>query len=259
MNITIFSKDRACQLELLLRSMKKYFKECNQFRISILYTYSNENFRRGYELTKQKHPEFNYIKEESFKNNLLSVIDENKKYTTFFVDDNIFKEPFSIEDNEFKLLENDSVVCLSLRLHPNLTYCYPAKIQQRKPELIDECILPWVGKEGDFGYPMSVDGHIVRTSDIIDMLRLNGYSNPNSLEGGLAANPIRKPFMVMYQKSIIMNNPVNKVQNFNNNVFGDVSQEFINEQYLDGKIISMSNIDGFENISCHQEIEVIFE
>lgn len=256
MNITIFSKDRAAQLELLLRSMKKYFKEWNNYSINVLYTHSDESYKKGYDLTFKKHPEFNYIKESSFKNDLLKSIDPNKQFTTFFVDDNIFKEPFSINDDEFKIFnDSDEILCLSLRLHPNLTYCYPARVVMTKP---GENIFDWRGKKGDFGYPMSLDGHIFRTKDIISKLKEINYRNPNSLESGLASNPIHKPLMIMYDKSIIINNPVNKVQNFNQNVHGNISADHINKQYLNGRIISLKNIEGINNISCHQEIPISF-
>ena len=49
LNIIVFSRDRACQLELFIRSMKFYFKEFYQYNINVLYTYSNNKFKEGYE------------------------------------------------------------------------------------------------------------------------------------------------------------------------------------------------------------------
>jgi len=260
MNFIIFSKDRGCQLELLLRSIKKYFKEWKEYSINVLYTYSNDDFGKGYDITKKLHPEFNYKFEENFKIDLLSLIDENKKYTIFFVDDIVFKEKFSIDDDKVKLFDkDDNILCLSLRLHPNLTYCYPARVRMIKPPLDEYNRFKWIGKSGDYGYPMSLDGHLFRTSDIIDKFKKFNYYNPNTLESSLAMSPIRKPLMLMYDKSIIINNPANKVQNFNNNVYGNISAKFINDQYLNGKKISLKSYDGVDNISCHQEIDIIFE
>ena len=62
----------------------------------------------------------------------------------------------------------------------------------------------------------------------------------------------------MYDKSKIINIPVNKVQNFNNNVHGNISAEYLNEQYLNNKKIKLDNIEHFDNFSCHQEIDLIF-
>ena len=66
-NIVIFSKDRACQLELFLRSMKNFFFEWSLCKVSILYTYSNDSFKKGYEKTRFYHPEFNYVLEDGIR------------------------------------------------------------------------------------------------------------------------------------------------------------------------------------------------
>jgi len=259
-NIIIFSKDRGCQLELLLRSMKLHFKEWDKYKINVLYTFSNYLFGKGYDLTRELHPEINYVLEKNFKSDLLSLMDKSKKFSMFFVDDIIFKEDFSIEDEKVKMLENDkNILCLSLRLHPRLLYCYPARVKMTSPSPDKNNKFNWIGKTGDYGYPMSLDAHIFRTNEILYRFEHLNYSNPNTLESNLAAMPIKKPFMLMYEKSVIVNNPVNKVQNFNQNVHGNISAEYINEEYLKGKKISLENSKGLENISCHQEIDIIFE
>jgi hypothetical protein len=260
MNVTIFSRDRACQLELFLRSMKKYFKQWDKYQINVLYTYSNEEFKKGYDITFEKHPEIRYIKETSFKEDTLRLVDKTKEYTIFFVDDNVFKEPLDIDDRKIRVFKtNEGICCVSLRLHPNLTYCYPARVAMFKPAMTEDNVFDWRGKPGDYGYPMSLDGHLFRTNDIFIILEKLNYNNPNSLESNLAANPINRPFMIMFDKSVILNIPVNKVQNFNNNIHGNISAEYLNKEYLSGKILSIKNIDGFKNISCHQEIPLLFE
>jgi hypothetical protein len=75
----------------------------------------------------------------------------------------------------------------------------------------------------------------------------------------MASRPLPKPYMIFYDKSPVMNIPANKVQTFNNNVFGDISAEFLNEKFLSNQKISMYNIQGIPNISCHQEIKFAFE
>jgi len=259
-NIVIFSRDRGSQLELLLRSMKLYFKEWDSQKVSILYTFSNRLFGEGYDITKKLHPEFNYVLEKNFKQDLLLLMDKSEKFSTFFVDDIIFKEDFSMKDDKVKMLEDDkNVLCLSLRLHPRLSYCYPARVKMVSPSPDKNNKFNWVGKTGDYGYPMSLDGAIFRTSEILYRLQHLNYSNPNTLESNLAAMPIKKPFMLMYDKSIIVNNPANKVQDFNQNVHGNISAEYLNVEFIKGKKISLKNSKGIENISCHQEIDIIFE
>ena len=85
------------------------------------------------------------------------------------------------------------------------------------------------------------------------------YNNPNSLESIMAMRPLEKPYMICFDKSPIMNIPINKVQDFNNNIHGDISADYLNEQFLDGNVISTDNIYGFNNKSCHQIIDIKLE
>ena len=51
----------------------------------------------------------------------------------------------------------------------------------------------WMGMEGDWGYPMSLDGHIFRTAEIAPLLEHLDYRNPNVLEAALARRPLTLP------------------------------------------------------------------
>jgi hypothetical protein len=262
-NFIIFSKDRACQLELFIRSMKEYFKEFNECDIRVLYTFSTPEFEQGYEKLKLIHtdPNLIYFNEDyKFQTSLLSQFNQMKKLSVFFVDDNVFKEPFSLEDEKFKIfLSKPEILTLSLRLHPRLDYCYPANLKQSIPSTDKFGAFNWYQGIGDFGYPMSLDGHFFRTEHIIYYLYNLRYNGPNDLESQMAMRPVPIPYMICYDKSRIINLPLNKVQNFNNNIHGHVDAKFLNDNFLNGKIISLNNIRGFENHSCHQEIEVDFE
>lgn len=261
-NIIIFSKNRPAQLELLLRSMKKYFKEFSDFQIKILHKFTNENFFNGYERLKSLHSDKNIIwkSEDNFQNDLISLVDLKLKYTVFFVDDIIFKEPFSITDDRFKFFESHGdILCLSLRLHPRLTYCYAAKVSMNiPPTLSDNGVFQWKGQSGDYGYPMSLDGHIFKTRDIIYYISFLKYDGPNPLESIMASQPLPQPKMICYDKSIIVNNPANKVQKWNQNYHGEISPEYLNEQFLLKRVIDLTPYEGLENISCHQELPINF-
>lgn len=261
MNIIIFSKNRACQLDLLIKSIKWGFTEFNNNQLKILYIYSTDEFKTGYDKVMSMHPDTNIIwnKEESFKIDLLKLVDKSEKYTVFFVDDDVFKEKFSINDKEFKYFDSHGdILCLSLRLHPRLTYCYPPALNQKPPTFNSNNVFLWYRQDGDYGYPMSLDGHIFRTKEILPILTRLSYNNPNSLESGLASKPLLNPKMICYDKSVIFNNPINKVQNWNNNIHGNITAETLNEQFLLNNIIDMGPFIGFENISCHQEVSINF-
>lgn len=260
LNIIVFSRDRACQLELFIRSMKFYFKEFNEYKINVLYTYSNDKFKEGYEKIFKIHSDknINYIKEvKRFKEHVLLLLDPSNPYTVFFVDDIVFKNEFSLNSKQFKLFTmNDEIIALSLRLHPNLTYCYSARIRMSQPNFDSNLIFKWLGLPGDYGYPMSLDGHFFRTPEFSALSKVLEYNNPNSYESILAGYPLNRLKMICFEESIIVNNPMNKVQTFNNNVHGNITAEYLNDCFLDDYIIDLENFKGFKNISCHQEIEI---
>lgn len=260
-NIIVFSKDRAMQLELFLRSFTQFVSNVGDYQVKVLYTYSNDNYKRGYDkLIEHKLPNVEWVKETNFKNDLLGLINFNNQHTVFFVDDNIFKTSFDFYDNQMTIL-NDTwdIACRSLRLHRDLKYCYPKRQPMRQPAYGNNNIFTWVGADGDYGYPMSLDGHIFRTEDIAPYLKDGDYSNPNLLESIMAGNPIKRQKMICYNQSVIMNNPINKVQTLNNNIHGNITAELLNNKWLNGERIKLDTFVGFNNISCHQEIALQYE
>ena len=260
-NIIVFSKDRAAQLELFIRSMKEFFKEFNDCDIKILYTYSNYEYETGYNKLKIIHSEHNikYIKETKFQNDLIFLFDKSKPFTVFFVDDNVFKEPFSLEDKEFKTFSSrKDILTLSLRLHPRLNYCYPANIYMNTPKFDNDFIYEWINQMGCYGYPYSLDGNIFNTLDLIYYLYNIHYNGPNDLESQMAMNPMKyKTKMMCYNKSIIFNIPFNKVQNYNNNRHCDITSKFLNDNFLNNKIINLEPYKHYENKSTHVPMEDI--
>jgi len=261
-NIIGFSKDRPAQLELFLRSMKLYFKEFYEYKINILYTYSDDKFKEGYEKLFKIHSDSNiiYIKEVSrFKLHVLYLLNPENIYTAFFVDDIVFKNPFTLDCKQFKLFTlDDNILTLSLRLHPYLTYCYPSKVRMSSPNFDSNLLYKWYGADGDYGYPMSLDFNFFRTSDFLALTKVLSFNNPNSYESMLAYYPLNRPKMICFEESVIVNNPINKVQNYNNNYHGDVTAEYLNDKFLEGYIIDLYDFKGLKNKSCHQEIEIKF-
>lgn len=260
-NLIIFSKDRSCQLELLIRSMKRFFREFEHIPINILYTYSDKDYKLGYDKLFNLHKDDNifYIKENNFREQTLDLIKISNPYTIFFVDDNIFKESFSIDDDKFKLFtKNLDILTLSLRLHPRLNYCYPIDSPMTQPKFNSNLMYNWRREHGDFGYPMSLDGHFFRTIELKIVSNSLMFNNPNSYESNLSLNPLSGNKIICYEKSIIFNNPVNKVQSYNRNKFGNISAKYLNDNFLNNKIIKLENYYSIENSSCHQEFDIEF-
>jgi hypothetical protein len=274
-NIVIFSKDRACQLELLLRSLKHFFKEWQLCNISVIYKFTDADSSDGYDLCKKLHPEFEYVSQnfgkdlgQSFKDLTLSVIDDANPLTFFMVDDLLFKDDVSITDPEFAQFANaEDVLCLSLRMSSLIDYCYPInKTVSPPPEILQgESYWDWTSASGDWGYPMSVDGHVFNTEVIKPLVKFLNYSNPNLFESGLAQCAYMTshvmPQMICYRdNSKIMNIPANRVQDTFANRSGNlVSAEELNKLFLSGLRIKLEPFIGYKNNAPHIELPYEFE
>lgn len=272
-NTIIFSKDRACQLELLLRSLKRNFVEWEHANVSIVYKVSGEGtldnpLYQGYMKCKELHPEFLYLPEEmceSFKDATLSGINPENPLTMFLVDDDVFKDRFSLLDPEFqKFAVDQDILTLSLRLYPGVDYCYPIARNVRVPVINEDGTWKWNGEDGDWGYPMSVDGNVFSTPLIRYIVENLPFKNPNTFESAMAVNTqvvASMPNMICYKdNSKLLNVPANIVQNtFANRVGNLFSTEELNVRFLNGEKISLEPFMGMKNKAPHTEIEYTFE
>jgi hypothetical protein len=270
-NIVIFSKNRACQLELLLRSIKEKFVKWNENRISILYKSTTEEFDAGYSLLMKLHPEFNFIREHNFKNDLIQLVTRADEYTMFLVDDNVFIRRFGLEETPIKtFMYHEDILTVSLRMAPYISKCYTQKRDVKIPKL-HNFLWNWIdaanndlfhGYPSDWGYPMSVDGHLFRTFDIISTIENAPYKAPNTFESYLAANsPRNRKSMLCFEKAKILNIPANKVQEENGNHAGVtclLTAEEINSKFLKGAIIDTNGIYDLMTPSPHFEMNLNF-
>jgi glycosyltransferase involved in cell wall biosynthesis/GT2 family glycosyltransferase len=270
LNIIIFSKNRACQLDLLLRSLKIYLQDWQLYSVNIIFSYTNREYEQGYETVKKQFPSFNYFPEsqdqfvaDSFKQLVLECFKNDHPYTMFLVDDLVFKSPVNLADDTFKTFISDSsILCLSLRLSPNIEYCYTSNVFSPPPPFDTNLVWDWQKqpKNSDWGYPMSLDGHIFRTSEIYDIITSNrAFNNPNTLETQLALLPISAHQMICYAESKIVNIPANKVQNIYSNRHAQMSDlSNLNQYFLNGYRLSLKPVLEAKNISVHQEIPLQF-
>ena len=117
----------------------------------------------------------------------------------------------------------------------------------------------WRGAPGDWAYPMSLDGHIFRTEDVLPLIQAERFDNPNLLETRLAKHPIDKPLMTCLDEHVVVNIPLNRVQNVYHNRCGDDwTAERLNELFLAGKAIDTRHFDGMQNRSAHDLVEPHF-
>ncbi len=249
MNVTIFSKDRACQLELLLRSIRDL---TDIDRVNIIYDYSNKYYNKGYTNLMRTLPmSFQLIPEDDFKQNVIDCINFNDTYTMFLTDDAVFKSKFSVNDID-DIFTDPEMACLSLMLGENITWAYEEEREVTQPGFP---VWNWKGADIDFNYPMSVISHIWRTSDIKDKLLTLGYDKAYNIESYLRDNPIDRPLMTCYRESKVVHIANNIVSPANNKSGGGSVKE-LNDRFLGGERIKWEKID---NNSVHFEWEYKYE
>lgn len=282
LSIVIFSKDRAAQLDLCLSSIYKNLSAIeDDWKIHVIYTYSSEEFEKGYDSLKYDWDySWLYFHEESsyggFKKTLESVMEEWGDYVLFFTDDDIVYKKLEHNFNFLSQHVNEKMFCLSLRLGSN-TFIQD---QYRNTNCIipDEVILGektvktwnWKHQEKDtnFAYPFAVDGHMFESEVAKGIIKnTEGYDNPNSLEGK-AQHSVKDIIdelpneMCCFDTSTVINTPINRVQETCTNTagifFGD-SAETLNEKFLSGEKLSLDKMDFSTVIGVHQEIKLKWE
>lgn len=261
----IFSKDRALQLHALLSS---YFEKISSPPgVHILYQSSNISHQKAYEkviaLFTGDHTSFIRQKSDhSFREDILHLLGSlQSEKIIFLVDDNLFIEDVDMED--FAKFNTDKFVP-SLRMGANLSECFPLQRMQPRPEFLpylseepDKIVWRWDQGIYDWGYPLSLDGHLFSTREITAMTELISFKAPNSYESNLQR--FRWLFLSRlgagYCKSKIVNIACNKVQSENDNICGDIHQEYLLEQWHKGFQMDYRQLYGFINKSAHQNIK----
>jgi hypothetical protein len=222
-NNIIFSKDRACQLDALLRSLEDHLRL--NFNHIVIYTYTNDEFKKGYEMAEKRHPNVKFVHETNLKKDILSCMVTLQ--ISFMVDDQIMYK----ESPLIKVLGDHT--CFSLRLG---------------------CSVPQVHKD----YPISLDGHVFRTNEIKPLIESISFNNPNKFESLL--QKYKDKFKVTFDYQCMIGIPHNRVSAKSHCHFsGMYTTKILNDYYLDGYIIDYEKMD-FSNIkNVHKEIEFKFK
>jgi hypothetical protein len=260
----IFSKNRAAQLDLLLQSI---IKNCDELfnQITVLFK-SDFSYKNGYQILESNYPNIQFIPEVNFRNDTISLINQDYNYTTFLVDDDvIFSKVNKKLVDIIRVMDNS--ICFSLRLGLNSKYCHPADIYYEiKNETIigDFITFNYKEQDGDLGYPLSLDGHIFKTDDIISIIKATNFYNPNSLEANIQkfTQNIQKPNITSFKYSKLVGVPVNLVNETFNNRHGIefyISEKTLNNRFINGERIDIDKLDFGVINGPHKEIKYEFK
>lgn len=280
----IFSKDRACQLHLILESIFRNTDDNLFSMIHVIYKATTPEYKQAY-IKAAKHfdvprSKVLFYQEQDFKQDLLCILKQEQtyeqKYVCFFTDDDIVYQPISLTEHSLdQIFSIDKVGVFSFRLGTNIvmqdlganmTTFVPALTKYSVSGINDEVIVwDWsvCPHHLDFGYPLSVDGHVFRLKDIIPITESVEAPQPNSYEGNMCHRlNMLPPLAIAFLHSKVVNTPINRCQNDFHNRHGDFfpkSLEELNNSYLNDKIIDYDKID-FSNIVCsYQELSMEFK
>ena len=260
-NTIVFSKDRAMQLHALLSSF--FDTKIGECGIIVIYTASTNEHRASYEdLVKIFGSRVKFVEHKNssdFKNCLKLEVEYLPKGKLFFlVDDIIITEVI-----DYNLLSSLSLknIIFSLRMGDHLNYSYVVGVNQPLPMSlkIEDNLLTWQWSKCllEWGYPLSVDGHIFNSDEVLLWIQNFEFSSPSSFENSLQImNHIyNKKQGVSFKKSRLFNIPANKVQNEVANLHGNIHQDNLLRYWNDGLAIDHSKMRGWNNYSVHEEIE----
>ncbi len=222
--VLIFSKDRAMQLEAVLRS---FFLHCHDYqlgKITVLFTTSSVQHADQYaELQReyQKYPNLVFVRQGNFRQDVINDLIKGSGLTErlyrraakwnhwigmllgmlippeppagellFLVDDNLFVRDFLLTDCIDLLEHHPDILGVSLRLGRNTGFCYPFSRVQSLP-VFDHAengilVYRWVGADLDFSYPLEVSSSIYRLTELARLLIGLPFQNPNELEEQMA-------------------------------------------------------------------------
>lgn len=270
LNCLIFSKDRPLQLEVLLRSIQDNFKELDN--IQILYKYTTNDFKVGYDLVKAIHKDskFNFIEEFAFVDQTKQIITLfNQPYSIILVDDEVVINDYDISSHLYNL-DNDTNQCISLRLHPDISHTYTTNVPCApillKPHLAALYSWQWRNYNplNEFGYPSCINSHLYK-SEFLKMIVNNiPFRSVNNLEEVMhSQRAYFKPYMMCFDKAKTISIANNKVQteiptNTCSNKI-EYTAENLNKKFLDGYKICTKNIYGIKSNQATTELEYRWE
>ena len=270
----IFSKNRPLQLDLCLSSIKKNFPDSSH---NIVIHNNSREFEEAHKTLETEHPNIAFRSQgfSLFQDIYKAICSSKHEYVCFFTDDNIcFSGVPSIPYQA--VFAESYVTCISLRLGLNI--CQRSHEGNIFPDRIcdhhtTKDLISWLRTSHLYGsywsYSLSVDGHIFRKNDILDMIdelcyleqRYKWNQTPNELESALQRFwTITPNVMVAPKTSVVVNSPNNRVQNTCDNMSGEIHNyeaDFLLDKYVAGARINLDRLD-FSNIkSPHTEIDII--
>jgi len=276
------TKDRAMQLRLLLESIAK---NCHHLfeNIYLIVSGSDRDYLRGYAqiqtelsdvyspLSVLRHKIKWVIENDSLVHTMLEVFNTSSaELICGFTDDCVVFKPIEEQVSGFEYVFNDpKIFTFALRMGLN-TIVQNYITGERQPPLTDYYsiggeIITWEWRGNmsyNYHYPWTMDGHIYRRAELIDLTQKTNMSCLRTWEGsGLAVvNALAPPRMASFRDSVMICLANNCVQDppMISGTYYPYSPKELNQRYIDGEVIDFSRLDFSNVLSCHDEKPFIF-
>jgi hypothetical protein len=252
----VFSRDRAFQLDAFLESVRRYARPLLDMTTVVFRTTSAEH-AQAYDLLRRDWWEVAFREQADFRTDVIGSIG-GQPFTVFHTDDDLF---FRNVDGFFL---DDEIACFSFRLGLNTTYCYPLDFDETiQPEEMSDDWMTWRWRahgRGAFGYPLALNGHVFRTTDVERWLADAAFANPNELEVALQSFTEEVPaLMASFRESRLVNIPTNLVnESFANRHAAAHTTTSLNDRYLRGERLDLDAMDFARVHAAHEELEYVF-
>jgi hypothetical protein len=274
----IFSKDRACQLELLLRSIDKNCPDLFD-EIVILWNFSNQHYIAGYQKLQEIYDlsdKHSFLCEDNqdtcldnFGDETVRLIKGSRDHVCLLTDDTVFYRPFEFKGKFVDQFLQEEKSVFSLRLGYNTViqniHAQPKTYQPYLHfRLEEDGLLSWKPRDynclNNYGYPFSIDGHIYNTEFLSSLVSQFTFNNTNQLESRLFDYRHYVNKMYSFIESCCVNVPINNMSNFTvAGKFFPLSTKELNTAFLNGKKIRLEDVEKVKIKGCHQEINYSLE
>lgn len=268
--IFIPSKDRACQLDLLLRSIQKNFPDI--LEPTVMFTSSNDDYAEGYNVAMERHGDWvDFIREKDVVTQFYKFLDDANDIVGLFTDDSIFYRMADFDENIIRdIMSIPEIWSFNLRLGKNITIVnYVTNQSCPHPKFEKFCldkILLWKYNFTDkfssyFAFPTSFDGCFYHSKDLLNLANRENFGEMIKWEHMICNNGrqqlMGKDYLTSPLESCLVVQQVNSSHHYGhytNHTFNR-SLETLNKSFISGKEINIDSMD-FSGVNCcHGEIK----
>lgn len=286
--LVIFSFNRAAQLSSLIESIYNNWNKYN-LNINIIYNYSDEKYKKGYEYLISKlsyKNEISFNKEQNvkhylytlkeltdfynlkllylcpflrhtkttFRKLLLQVLKNSKsEHVMFLTDDSIFIKQVQIESMDLEWINNDPY-------HNQVSMRHGVETIGNKNIEYRNGGFSWdfskYSTNDHWGYRFSLDAHIYNREAILKTLSNMSFSNPNTLESSGILHCNKKKLFnngKCHKNMYILSFPINIVQSTFNNEALNASPEVLNDYFLKGYKLVYPTIEEYSTFQIYPD------